>query len=113
MNTYEIRTVTTMKPYNSKKWWIDSNIIPTIEVEAETPKEAHNQWCKIVSEKHYVDISKSAMNKPGIMYHDTTDGPKQCGYVTTGKTEFQKENYSWSTQYIDLWAEFRIIGEAF
>lgn len=58
MNIYEIRTATTMKPYNSEKWWIDRDIIPTIEVEAETPKEAHNQWCKIISEKHYVDISK-------------------------------------------------------
>ena len=35
MNNYIFKTTTTMKEYNNKKWWIDSNIIGEIRVTAE------------------------------------------------------------------------------
>ena len=38
------------------------------------------------------------------MFVDTSDGTKQVGYVITGKSDFEdRDNYRWSTQYIDLW----------
>ena len=38
------------------------------------------------------------------MYVDLKTGEsKQVGYVITGKSDFQRDDYSWSTQYIDLW----------
>ena len=49
------------------------------------------------------------MNKRGcktswLCYHGQNGGAKQVGYVITGKTEFDRGDYSgYSTQYIDLW----------
>ena len=39
------------------------------------------------------------------MFVDDKNGVAvQVGYVITGKTEFEKENYGgWCSQYIDLW----------
>lgn len=40
------------------------------------------------------------------MFVDTSDGTKQVGYVITGKSDFEdRDNYRWSTQYIDLWVK--------
>jgi len=36
MKTYIFRTTTTMKEYNSKRWWIDGNIITEKVIAAET-----------------------------------------------------------------------------
>lgn len=36
MNNYIFKTTTTMKEYNNKKWWIDSDIVPEIRIKAET-----------------------------------------------------------------------------
>ena len=30
MNNYIFKTTTTMKEYNNKKWWVDSDIVPEI-----------------------------------------------------------------------------------
>lgn len=35
MTNYIFRTTTTMKPYNSKNWWIDSGIITEKYISAE------------------------------------------------------------------------------
>lgn len=76
MNNYIFKTTTTMKEYNNKKWWIDSDI----------------------------EISKNALKTKQDMFVDTPDGTKQVGYVITGKSDFEdRDNYRWSTQYIDLW----------
>lgn len=40
MNNYIFKTTTTMKEYNNKKWWINSDIVPEIRIKAETLKEA-------------------------------------------------------------------------
>ena len=68
---YIFETNATMKEYNCKNWWIDSDIITRKYIEAE------------------IDSA--------------TGEPKQCGYVITGKTDFQKDSGEWITQYIDLW----------
>ena len=105
MNKYIFKTTATMKEYNNKKWWIDSGIVREIQVEAENVKQALKKYREIVMDRDYIEISENALRCKNPMYIDTSTGEvKQVGYVITGKTEFEdRENYRWSTQYIDLW----------
>lgn len=110
--TYIFKTTATMKEYNNKKWWIDSGIVREIEVEADSIREALEEYRQTVINKYYIDISRNAIKNKNEMYIDTADGVKQIGYVITGKTEFDKGDYSgWSTQYIDLWVEIITVVE--
>ena len=103
--TFIFKTTTTMKEYNSRKWWIDSDIVREIRITAENLWAALEQYREIVTEKHYITISDNAIKNKNPMYIDTPNGePKQIGYVITGKTDFEdRDNYKWSAQYIDLW----------
>lgn len=104
MINYIFKTTTTMKEYNSKKWWINSDIVPEIKISAENLKEALSKYKELVYEKAYIEISDNALKTKNEMYVDTAEGTKQVDYVITGKTEFEdRDNYRWSTQYIDLW----------
>ena len=104
MNTYLFKTTATMKEYNNKKWWIDSDVVREIEIEAENVNTALKEYQKEVTEKFYIEISDNAIKNKNPMYIDTDTGEKQVGYVITGKTDFEdRVNYKWSTQYIDLW----------
>ena len=40
MNTYLFKTTATMKECNNKKWWIDSDVVREIEIEAENVNTA-------------------------------------------------------------------------
>jgi hypothetical protein len=107
---YRFETTATMKDYNSAKWWIDSGIVRPVEVEADDLKTAFQEWRQTVIDRDYIEISNNAIRNKSPMYKDTADGPKQTGFVITGKTEFDKGDYSgWSTQYIDLWVSVRRI----
>lgn len=103
--TFIFKTTTTMKEYNSRKWWIDSDIVREIRITAENLRAALEQYREIVTEKHSITISDNAIKNKNPMYIDTPNGePKQIGYVITGKTDFEdRDNYKWSAQYIDLW----------
>ena len=62
------------------------------------------EYQKKVYENSYIEISKNALKTKQDMFVDTLDGTKQVGYVITGKSDFEdRDNYRWSTQYIDLW----------
>lgn len=113
MKKYIFKTTATMKEYNNKKWWIDSDIIREIRIESENIKTALEQYREIVADKYYIYISENAIKNKSAMYVDTKDGEaKQVGYVITGKTEFEdRENYKWSTQYIDLWVTILTITD--
>lgn len=115
MKTYEIKTITTMKPYNNKNWWIDRDYIKPVIVKANSPKEALRAYCMNVMDNNYIEISKTAMNKAAAMYRDTENGTQQIGYVVTAPTEFEVSDWpcKWIKQYIELWAEFKEISEAF
>ena len=99
------KTTTTMKEYNNEKWWINSDIIREISVNADSLKQALEEYREIVKDKFYIEISNNAIKNKNTMFIDTPDGNcKQAGYVITGKTEFEdRDNYKWSTQFIDLW----------
>lgn len=117
MNTYVFRTTTTIKPHNNKviisRWCIHPDIITPEEITAGSLREALEIYREIVANKHYVEISRNAIKNKSPMYIDTPDGTKQVGYVITAKTEFEdRDNYKWSTQYIDLWIEINIKVDA-
>lgn len=106
MNTYRFETNTTMKPYNSRKWWIDKDYVRPITVQAENLKAALKKYQEYTEKSCYITISDNALKSKEPMYIDLKSGEsKQIGYVITGKSDFQRDNGSWTTQYIDLWVE--------
>ena len=112
MNKYMFRTTATMKEYNCRQWYITPDIIRTKYIDAENMREALDEYARNVSNKDYIEISKTAIRNKRPMYIDTTEGPQQIGYVITGKTEMRREDGRWSTQYIDLWIDIDIITQA-
>lgn len=103
MKNYIFKTTATMKEYNRKKWWIDENIITEKRITAANLIAALEKYRKAVEEEHYISISPNALKYKNPMYIDTPTGAKQCGYVITGKTDFQRDSGEWVSQYIDLW----------
>lgn len=102
---YIFKTTATMKEYNNKKWYIDGGIVSDMRIEANSVENALEIYRKQVEEKHCIIISKNAIKNKSEMFVDLSDGgAKQVSYVITGKTEFDKGDYTgYSTQYIDLW----------
>lgn len=102
---YIFKTTATMKEYNNKKWYIDGGIVSDMRINADSVENALEIYREQVEEKHYINISKNAIKNKSEMFADLSDGSiKQVGYVITGKTEFDRGDYSgYSTQYIDLW----------
>lgn len=102
---YIFKTTATMKEYNNKKWYIDGGIVSDMRIDADSVENALEIYRERVKEKHYINISKNAIKNKSEMFVDLSDGgAKQVGYVITGKTEFDKGDYTgYSTQYIDLW----------
>lgn len=102
---YIFKTTTTMKEYNNKKWYIDGDIVLDMRINADSVENALKIYQERVEEKHCISISKNALKNKSEMFVDTADGStKQVGYVITGKTDFDKGDYTgYSTQYIDLW----------
>ena len=113
MKKYQFETSATMKEYNHKQWWIDSNIVRKITVEAENLTDAIYQYRELVASKYYVDISRNALRTKQPMYIDTPSGAVQCGYVITGSTEFVKDSGELVLQYIDLWVTIYVIQYPF
>lgn len=113
MKTYLFQTTTTMKEYNSRKYWINSDYVTSrMKVNADTLKEALLKYRERVQKENYVEISNNAMKKKEAMYIDTPNGAKQVGYIITGKTEFEDEgNHRWTMQYIDLWINISIVND--
>ena len=102
---YIFKTTATMKEYNNKKWYIDGGIVSDMRIDADSVENALEIYRERVKEKYFINISKNAIKNKSEMFADLSDGSvKQVGYVITGKTEFDRGDYSgYSTQYIDLW----------
>lgn len=102
---YIFKTTATMKEYNNKKWYIDGGIVSDMRIDADSVENALEIYRERVEEKHCITISQNAIKNKSEMFIDLSDGStKQVGYVITGKTEFDKGDYTgYSTQYIDLW----------
>lgn len=114
MKNYLFRTNATMKEYNSKKWWIDGNIIKQIIIKAESIDEALKLYKEYTYKEAYITISNNALKNKEPMYINTANGAIQKGFVITAKCDFQdNDNYKWTAQYIDLWVDIDIITSAF
>ena len=110
MKTYLFNTAATMKEHDRKNWWIDRDIIPEHYINAESVKDALTEYVKIAAVKHYVFISENALKTKSAMYIDLKDGGcKQTGYVITGKTSIEGDNYHYVDKYIDLWIDISIV----
>lgn len=108
---YIFRTTATMKPYNRKNWWINSDIITEKIIVADNTQEALKIYQKEVEENHYISISKNALKNKNPMYVNTTKGEvKQIGYVITGQCDFETNDHKWSKQYINLWIEILTVS---
>lgn len=111
---YQFKTSATMKPYNNKKWWIDSGIIREITTEAATMGEALKQYQKAVHDNYYIDISDNAIKTKCPMYRDTKSGEAvQVGFVLTASTNFDNDHCGWVKQYIDLWVTVQTVQNPF
>lgn len=106
---YFFRTSATMKPHNSKKWWIDKDIISEKHIQADSIIEALKKYQDIVWNQHYIKISDNAIKTRNPMYCEFPDRDKQIGYVLTASTDFQKDDGTWTKQQIDLWVEILTI----
>lgn len=114
LKNYIFKTTTTMKEYNNKKWFINSDVIPEFQVQATSINEALLKYKDYVYKEGIINISDNALKTKQKMYVDTVDGVKQVGYVITGQTEILCENYKWSKQYIDLWVRiFTVVDTEF
>ena len=110
MKQFEFVVTCTMKPYNNKQWWIDSNYVRPFSVRAENLKSAIIQFRDLIKEKYYITISDNGFKNKSPMYIDTKQGEtKQTGYVFTALTEFQYDNGKWCKQYIELWTTIKTI----
>ena len=104
MNKYMFRTTATMKEYNRAHWYIDPDIIRTKYISADSLREALHAYAEEVTENEYITITPHALRTKSPMYIDTAAGDAlQVGYVITASTEMQRDNGTWTTQYIDLW----------
>lgn len=112
MKRFEFIVTCTMKPYNQKKYWIDSGYIRPILINAENLSSAISQFREIIQDKYFMTISENAIKNKSPMYIDTKTGEiKQTGYVITALTEFQLDSGKWVKQYIELWTTIKTIIE--
>ena len=102
---YIFKTTATMKEYNNKKWYIDGGIVSDMRIDADSVENALEIYRERVEEKYFINISKNAIKNKSEMFVDLSDGSvKQVGYVITGKTEFDRGDY---TGYSTAWVEKR------
>ena len=112
MTNYLFKTETAMKPYNSDKWWIDSNIVRDFTVSAKNLDEALELYRQTIEFSCGIKISKNALKNKKPMYIDDEFGnQKQIGYVITAKTIFYTDDGRKSEQNIELWIEIKEINE--
>lgn len=107
--TYEFKTHTAMKEYNRKKWWIDSDYVKEMRIEADNLLSAVKKYRENVEDKYYIGISDNAIKTKKPMYVDVENETVQCGYVITAYTYFEYD----VKQFIDLWVEIIALNNPF
>ena len=109
---YSFKTSTTLKEKDREKWWLDNDLVKTIELDASNLSEALEKYREIVNNTYDVQISKNAIQKKEKMYMDIKPGGPsiQTGYVITGSTWFEREHGCFVNKFIDLWIEIRVIS---
>lgn len=116
MNNYLLKTHATMKEYNSNKYWISSDIVPAITVEAVNTDDALEKYATIVNNDYYVTISRTALKTKAPMFIDAKSGAKQTGFVLTAScifSDYQDRIKPDTKQFIDLWVDITKTADAF
>lgn len=98
-----------MKEYNKKKWWIDSDYVREMRIEADNVLSAVKKYRENVEENYYIGISDNAIKTKEPMYIDVENEPVQCGYIITAYTYFDNN----VKQFIDLWVEINTLNNPF
>lgn len=112
MKTYFFTTTTTMKDIDRAKYWIDGDYIKPIRICAKSVNDALKQYTEYTSDKHCTTISSNALRNKQPMFVDRKDGTiQQVGYIITGKTMFERGDYTWVDKYIDLWVNIEQIEQ--
>ena len=102
--TYLFKTSLTMKDYNDKKYWIDGDYIRDLKITSDDVKSAIRKYRDIIADGYGVTISDNAIRNKGEMFIDTENGSEPAGFVFTGKTSFDKGDYTgWTEQFINVW----------
>lgn len=111
--TFMFKPTLSMKPYNSKKWFIMHDYVRPMYLDATSVKEALNKFRERVDDEYSISISDHALRAKQPMYRNLKNGGvKQIGYVITGKTMFRDDDHNcWSDQYIDVWLEIMQVTE--
>lgn len=102
---YLFKTHAQMKEYNRENYWVDNNLVQEIWLDVNNSKDAFKKYIDTINEKYYDIVSKNSIKNKQPIYVDTENGSVQVGFVLTGKIEIPKNDYKWTTQYIDLWVE--------
>lgn len=114
MRKYLFETTATMKPYNRRKWWIDSGIIRPLTIQADTIEKALEQYQEQVKEHYYINISNNALTHKEPIFRDSANGDAvQVGYILTASTDFNNDYNGWVKQYIDLWINIQTVQNPF
>ena len=114
MKTYLFTTITTVKPIDKGKWWIDRDLISNIYIQSNNLDEALKEYQQKTEEDYGVTISNNALKNKSPMFIDDENGdPVQIGYVITGKTPFHDNKGKWIDKYIDLWVEIQQVINPF
>lgn len=114
MRNYLFNTTATMKPYNCRKWWIDSGIIRPLTIQAETTQKALEQYQEQIKERYYIEISNNALTHKQPIFRDSANGEAvQVGYILTASTDFDNDHKGWTKQYIDLWVDIQAVQNPF
>lgn len=107
--TYLFETHTYMKPYNEGRYWIMSDYVNNITVEADTPADALTLYREQLDNWYGIQISKTAVKNRGQFFNHSY---KPIGYIYTGKTQIvdRGNNVNVST-YIDVYVRCYAISD--
>lgn len=115
MKKYLVKSSTTMKHYNSKNYWIMSDIIPSLEIVADSINDLLIKFQERVTD-YGITISNNALKNKEPIYYNTRDGEtRQDGYLLTGSTEIydRSANIAGVKQYVDVWTSIHVIESPF
>lgn len=102
---FYFHTQASMKPHNSKHWYIDRNILPDTRIAADSLPDALERF-REYAEHSAITISKNGIRNREPMFRDSKDGStRQIGYVITGRTSFLKDDGNLVDHYVELWVE--------
>lgn len=101
-----IKTDTTIKGEQARRYWIERNIIENFYTTAEDTKQAFLNYCKHINEGYVARISKNAEKTKQAIFRDINSEAVQVGYIITALTEIEGKNI-----FCDLWCEVFQIAE--